>query len=61
MPHADARHVGDAARTYYVAVSLAFYVAGNNPAWAAEAQAFVAWRVGVEAFLAELPAIEWPG
>ena len=70
------------ARRYDGGVSLASYVASSNPAWAAEAQAFVAWRdavwayayaeldrvltgqreqPGVEAFLAELPVIEWPG
>lgn len=34
-------------RRYDSAVSLASYVASNNPAWAAEAQAFVAWRDAV--------------
>lgn len=69
------------ARRYDGGVSLASYVASGNPAWAAEAQAFVAWRdavwayayaeldkvqagqreqPGVEAFLADLPQIEWP-
>lgn len=69
------------ARRYDGGVSLASYVASSNPAWAAEAQAFVSWRdavwtyayaeldkvltgqreqPGVDAFLAELPAIVWP-
>ncbi len=34
-------------RRYDSAVSLASYVASNNPVWAAEAQAFVAWRDAV--------------
>lgn len=34
-------------RRYDSAVSLASYVASNNPAWAAEAQAFVSWRDAV--------------
>lgn len=34
-------------RRYDSAVSLASYVASNNLAWAAEAQAFVSWRDAV--------------
>ena len=34
-------------RRYDSAVSLASYVASNNPVWAAEAQAFVVWRDAV--------------
>lgn len=66
---------------YDSGTSLASYVASTNPAWAAEAAAFVAWRDSVwayayaeldkvlagqreqpdvEAFIAELPEIEWP-
>lgn len=39
-------HVDDAAksRNYASAVSLASYVQSTNAQWAAEAQAFVAWR-----------------
>ncbi len=38
------------ARRYDNGVSLASYVASSNPAWAAEAQAFVAWRDAVWAY-----------
>lgn len=69
-------------RNYDGGNALASYVASTNPQWAAEAQAFVAWRdavwlhaygeldkvvagqreqPSVEAFLDELPAIEWLG
>lgn len=34
-------------RAYSGAVSLASYLASTNPQWAAEAQAFVAWRGAV--------------
>ena len=37
-------------RRYDSAVSLASYVASGNPAWAAEAQAFVTWRDAVWAY-----------
>ncbi|MCG8271571.1 hypothetical protein MIC97_08655 [Aquamicrobium sp. NLF2-7] len=45
--HVDAVAIS---RRYDSAVSLASYVASNNPAWAAEAQAFVAWRDAVWAY-----------
>lgn len=69
-------------RSYDSGNSLASYTSSTNPAWAAEATAFVAWRDAVwlyayaeldkvlagerpqptvEAFLAELPGIVWPG
>lgn len=38
------------ARRYDGGVSLASYVASSNPAWAAEATAFVAWRDAVWAY-----------
>jgi len=43
------RHVDQTAvsRRYDNGVSLASYVASGNPDWAAEAQAFVAWRDAV--------------
>ncbi len=76
-------HVDEAARgrSYDSGNSLASYVASTNAGWAAEAQAFVAWRdavwlyayaeldkvmngaravPAVEAFIGELPVIEWP-
>lgn len=37
-------------RRYDSAGSIATYVASTNPAWAAEAQAFVAWRDAVWAY-----------
>lgn len=67
-------------RSYENGNSLAGYVASTNPQWAAEAQAFVAWRdavwlyayaeldkvmagqreqPSVEAFIEELPVLEW--
>ena len=77
--HVDATAQG---RAYDSGNSLASYVASTNAAWAAEAQAFVAWRDAIwshtyteldkvqngersapetpEAFIAELPEIEWP-
>lgn len=39
-----------ASRRYDNGVSLASYVASSNPEWAAEAQAFVAWRDAVWAY-----------
>lgn len=70
-------------RQYSGAVSISTYENSTNPAWAAEAQAFVAWRdavwiyaftelakvqaeerpapESVEAFVAELPEMVWPG
>lgn len=46
-------------RAYSGGVSLASYVASTNPAWAAEAQAFVAWRDGVWAYAyAELDKVQ---
>lgn len=54
-------HVDDVARSrsYSGAVSLASYVASTNATWAAEAQAFVAWRDAVWSFaLAELARVE---
>lgn len=77
-------HVDETARSrnYDSGGSLASYVASTNPQWAAEAEAFVAWRDSVwtyaygelarvetgersapaspDAFIAELPVIEWP-
>lgn len=68
-------------RQYDSGATLASYVNSTIEQWAAEAQAFVAWRdavwlyalaeldkvqkgerdqPSVEAFLAELPAFEWP-
>lgn len=38
------------ARQFRDGVTLASYVASTNPAWAAEAQAFVAWRDEVWAY-----------
>lgn len=40
------RHVDDVARSwdYSSAVSISSYTNSTNPAWAAEAQAFIAWR-----------------
>ncbi len=47
-----------AEKDYSSAVSLASYVASTVPAWAAEAQAFVAWRDAVWAYaLAELAKV----
>lgn len=80
----SAIHVDAVARSrhYDGGNSLASYTPGTNPAWAAEATAFVAWRDAVwvyahaeldkamtgqrpvptvEAFVAELPTIAWPG
>lgn len=37
-------------RTFRDGVTLASYVASTNPQWAAEAQAFVAWRDAVWAY-----------
>lgn len=37
-------------RRYDSAVSIATYVGSTNPAWAAEAAAFVAWRDAVWAY-----------
>lgn len=77
-------HVDETARSrnYDGGNSLASYVASTNSGWAAEAQAFVAWRdavwlyayaeldkvqtgarevPAVEAFIGELPQIEWAG
>jgi hypothetical protein len=54
-------HVEDVARSrqYTSAVSAASYVVSTNAAWAAEAQAFVAWRDSVWSFaLAELARVE---
>ncbi|MFC3074728.1 hypothetical protein [Shinella pollutisoli] len=56
-------------RTFRDGVTLASYVASTNPQWAAEAQAFVAWRDGIWAYaygelakvqdgIREQPAIE---
>lgn len=45
--HVDAVAIS---RRYDSAVSLASYVASGNPVWAAEAQAFVAWRDAVWAY-----------
>lgn len=46
-------------RDYSGAVSLASYIASTNAIWAAEAQAFVAWRDDVWQFaLAELARVE---
>lgn len=51
-------------RGYNSAESLASYVASTNPDWAAEAQAFVAWRDAVWAYalgvLAEVRAGRQP-
>lgn len=76
--HVDATAI---VRNYDSGTSLASYVASTNPAWAAEAAVFVAWRDAVwtyayaeldkvlsaereqptiEAFIGELPVIEWP-
>jgi len=47
------------ARNYDNAVSCASYVNSTNPQWAAEAQAFVAWRDAVWAYVfAELAKVE---
>jgi len=47
------------ARNYDNAVSCASYVNSTNPQWAAEAQAFVAWRDAVWAYVfAELAEVE---
>lgn len=47
------------ARDYDNAVSCASYVDSTNPTWAAEAQAFVAWRDAVLAYaFAELAKVE---
>lgn len=47
------------ARDYDNAVSCASYVNSTNPQWAAEAQAFVAWRDAVWAYVfAELAKVE---
>jgi len=47
------------ARDYDNAVSCASYVDSTNPQWAAEAQAFVAWRDAVWAYVfAELAKVE---
>ena len=47
------------ARNYDSAVSCASYVASGNPVWAAEAQAFVAWRDAVWAYaFAELDKVQ---
>jgi hypothetical protein len=69
------------AKSYADGNACASYVASTVAAWAAEAQAFVAWRDAVwthvyaeldkvqageraqpqvDAFIAELPSIEWP-
>lgn len=69
------------ARQYSSAVACASYATSTIPAWKAEAEAFVAWRDSVwayvftelgkvqaderqpplpEAFIAELPSMEWP-
>ena len=46
-------------RNYDNAVSCASYVNSTNPQWAAEAQAFVAWRDAVWAYVfAELAKVE---
>lgn len=46
-------------RDYASGVSLASYVSSTKPEWAAEAQAFVAWRDDVWAFVfAELAKVE---
>ena len=45
--HVDAMAIS---RRYDSAVSLASYIASGNPAWAAEAQAFVTWRDAVWAY-----------
>jgi hypothetical protein len=59
--HVDAAAAG---RSYSSAVSCASYAASTNPAWAAEAQAFIAWRdaIYVAAFsaLAEFEGGEAP-
>lgn len=49
-------HVDDTARerTFRDGVTLASYVASTNQQWAAEAQAFVAWRDGVWAYSYEV-------
>lgn len=55
------RHVDAVAqsRNYSGGVSLASYVASTNQVWAAEAQAFVAWRDGVWAYAyAELDKVQ---
>lgn len=45
-------------RRYDSGTSLASYVASSNPAWAAEAQAFVGWRDAVWAYAyAELDTV----
>jgi len=47
------------ARNYDSAVSCASYVASGNTVWAAEAQAFVAWRDAVWAYVfAELGKVQ---
>lgn len=47
------------ARLYDNAVSCASYLNSTNPVWAAEAQAFVAWRDAVWAYVfAELAKVE---
>ena len=53
MRQAVDAHVQATARSrdYDSAVSLASYVADPNPAWQAEAEAFVAWRSAVWAYV----------
>lgn len=58
---AIAAHIEATARSrqYDSAVSLAGYVGSTNPAWAAEASAFVAWRDAVWVYAyAELDAVQ---